>query len=165
MPNILSIVIEFACILQSCSTLQGQQIKTAVYGDDIGHYVGKLILLDTYLISAEQVKILSTSYSRSIHNFYWILDITVKHVNQTDKLEKLLPPPINLNITTLDDITQMTPTSSTKIGTLFLPTTGRPKFMSAHTHTLNIFFLFRTSRFLRVVIRCSPSKYARHTQK
>lgn len=44
----LRIIILCICISQSYTTLQEQQIRTIVYGDDIDYYAEKLTLLDTY---------------------------------------------------------------------------------------------------------------------
>ncbi|PHU29964.1 hypothetical protein BC332_02057 [Capsicum chinense] len=45
---------------------EGQQIKVVVYGDDIAYYADKLVLLNSYLISAAWVKDLPKSYARPI---------------------------------------------------------------------------------------------------
>ncbi|KAM3325522.1 replication protein A 70 kDa DNA-binding subunit D [Capsicum chacoense] len=107
-----------------------------MYGDDIAYYADKLVLLNTYLISATRVKDLPKSYVRPIHTYYWVLDkeTIVERINPNDEIEKPLPPPTKLNLTPLANVAQLTPTPSAEID------------------------------ILGVVIRCGPEKYAGRTQ-
>lgn len=99
----------------------GQQIREAMYGNEIAYNVDKLMLSNIYLILAAQVRVSRKSYSRSIHTFYWIIDkeTIVKFINPNDELEKPLPPPTKLNVTPLGNIAQLIPAPSTEIGILF----------------------------------------------
>ncbi|PHT70608.1 hypothetical protein T459_25712 [Capsicum annuum] len=126
----------FASILPKIPNIQGQQIRAAVYEDDIAYYADKLVLLNTYLISAARVKDSPKSYARTIHTFYWILDkeTIVERINPNDEIEKPLPPPTKLNLTPLANVARLTPIPSTE------------------------------NDILRVVIRCDPKKYAGCTQ-
>ncbi|KAK6777707.1 hypothetical protein RDI58_024425 [Solanum bulbocastanum] len=82
------------------------QIKAVMYADEIEQYADKLTLMNTYLISTARVKVLPTSYGKPIHKFYWVLnkETIIEHVKPSNELEKPLPPPIKLNITTFDCI-------------------------------------------------------------
>ncbi|XP_047253710.1 uncharacterized protein LOC107844964 [Capsicum annuum] len=108
----------FASILPKIPNIQGQQIRAAVYEDDIAYYADKLVLLNTYLISAARVKDSPKSYARTIHTFYWILDkeTIVERINPNDEIEKPLPPPTKLNLTPLANVAQLTPIPSTENG-------------------------------------------------
>ncbi|KAK4708632.1 hypothetical protein R3W88_029557 [Solanum pinnatisectum] len=74
---------------------QEQQMRATVYGDDIDYYAGKLILLDTYLISTARVKVSLPSYGRIIHKFYWVLykETLIEHIKPNNELEKSLHRP------------------------------------------------------------------------
>ncbi|KAF3622418.1 putative replication protein A 70 kDa DNA-binding subunit B-like isoform X4 [Capsicum annuum] len=126
----------FASIIPKISNIQDQQIRAAVYGDDIAYYADKLVRLNTYLLSAARVKDLPKSYGWPIHTFYWILDkeSIVERINHNDEIEKPLPPPTKLNLTPLANVAQLTTTPSAEID------------------------------ILGVVIRCGPEKYAGRTQ-
>ncbi|KAG5605064.1 hypothetical protein H5410_026556 [Solanum commersonii] len=94
------------------------QIKVVMYADEIEQYVDKLKLINTYLISTAIVKVSPTSYGKPIHKFYWILDkeIVIEHIKLSNELEKQLPPPTKLNITTFDCIPHLMVDSAAKIG-------------------------------------------------
>lgn len=93
-------------------------IRAVMYADEIEQYVNKLRLLDTYLISTTRVKVSSTSYDKPIHKFYWVLDkeTVIQHAKPSDELEKPLPPPTKLNVTTFHRIAHMTVDSTAEIG-------------------------------------------------
>lgn len=77
-------------------------IRAVMYAGEIEQYADKLKLLDTYLISMARVKVSLTSYGKPIHKFYWVLDkeTVIQHVKPSDELEKPLPPPTKMNVTT-----------------------------------------------------------------
>ncbi|KAG5590999.1 hypothetical protein H5410_041513 [Solanum commersonii] len=93
------------------------QIKAVMYADEIEQYADKLKLINTYLISTARVKVSPTSYGKSIHNFYWILDkeTVIEHIKPSNELEKPLPPPTKLNIITFDRIPHLMVDSATEI--------------------------------------------------
>ncbi|KAK4734297.1 hypothetical protein R3W88_008558 [Solanum pinnatisectum] len=108
-----------------------QIIKVVMYADEIEQYADKLKLMITYLISTAKVKVSPTSYGKSIHKFYWVLDkeTVIEHIKPSNKLEKPLPPPTKLNITTFDRIPHMMVDSAAEID------------------------------ILAIVLRCDPQKY------
>ncbi|WMV46942.1 hypothetical protein MTR67_040327 [Solanum verrucosum] len=108
------------------------QIKAVMYADEIEQYADKLKLINTYLISTARVKLSPTSYGKPIHNLYWILDkeTVIEHIKPSNEVEKPLPPPSKLNITTLDHIPHLMVDSATEID------------------------------ILAIVLRCGPQKYA-----
>ncbi|KAG5607065.1 hypothetical protein H5410_028557 [Solanum commersonii] len=132
----LWIIILFICMTQSSLTLQQQQIRAAVYGDDIDYYAEKLVIFDTYLISTARVKVSLPSYGRIIHKFYWVLDkeALIEHVEPDNELEIPLLPPANLHTATFASIAAMTPAPNAEID------------------------------IIGVVLRCGPSKYVGCTQ-
>lgn len=115
---------------------QEQQIRAAVYGDDIDYYAEKLVIFDTYLISTARVKVSVPSYGRIIHKFYWVPDkeALIEHVEPDNELEKPLLPPTNLHTAPFASIANMTPAPNAEID------------------------------IIGVVLRCGPSKYAGRTQ-
>ncbi|KAG5596942.1 hypothetical protein H5410_038174 [Solanum commersonii] len=82
------------------------QIKAVMYSDEIEQCADKLKLLNTYLISTARVKVSPTSYGKPIHKFYWILDkeTVIEQIKPSNEVEKPLPPPNKLNITSFDRI-------------------------------------------------------------
>ncbi|XP_015165083.1 replication protein A 70 kDa DNA-binding subunit D-like [Solanum tuberosum] len=108
------------------------QIKEVMYADEIEQYADKLTLINTYLISTAKVKVSPTSYGKPKHKFYWILDkeTVIEHIKPSNELEKPLPPPTKLNITTFERIPHMIVDSVAEID------------------------------ILAIVIRCGPQKYA-----
>uniref|UniRef100_M0ZL83 Replication protein A OB domain-containing protein n=1 Tax=Solanum tuberosum TaxID=4113 RepID=M0ZL83_SOLTU len=113
----LWIIILFICMTQTSMTLQEQQIRAVVYGDDIDYYAEKLVLSDTYLISTAMVKVSLPLYGRIIHKFYWVLDkeALIEHVEPHNELEKPLLPPTKLHTTTFASIAHMTPAPNAEI--------------------------------------------------
>ncbi|KAG5605670.1 hypothetical protein H5410_027162 [Solanum commersonii] len=107
------------------------QIKAVMYADEIEQYADKLKLINTYLISTARVKVSPTSYGKPIHKFYWILDkeTVIEHIKPSNELEKPLPQPTKLNITTFDRIPHLMVDSAAKID------------------------------ILTIVLRCGPQKY------
>uniref|UniRef100_M1C491 70 kDa subunit of replication protein A n=1 Tax=Solanum tuberosum TaxID=4113 RepID=M1C491_SOLTU len=103
-----------------------------MYADEIEQYADKLKLMNTYLISTAKVKVSPTSYGKPIHKFYWVLDkeTVIEHIKPSNELEKPLPPPTKLNITTFDRIPHMMVDSAAEID------------------------------ILAIVLRCGPQKYA-----
>ncbi|KAH0680327.1 hypothetical protein KY284_021412 [Solanum tuberosum] len=95
-------------------------------------YADKLKLINTYLISTARVKVSLTSYGKPLHKFYWILykETVIEHIKPSNELEKPLPPPTKLNITTFDRI---------------------PHLMVDTAAEIDI---------LTIVLRCGPQKYA-----
>ncbi|KAG5593840.1 hypothetical protein H5410_035072 [Solanum commersonii] len=82
------------------------QIKVVMYAEEIEQYADMLKLLHTYLISTARVKVSQTSYGKPIHKFYWILDkeTVIEEIKPSNEVEKPLPPPTKLNITSFDRI-------------------------------------------------------------
>ncbi|KAH0742769.1 hypothetical protein KY290_030762 [Solanum tuberosum] len=82
------------------------QIKAVMYTDEIAQYAATLKILNTYLISTAKVKVSPTSYGKPIHKFYWILDkeTVIEQIKASHEVEKPLPPPTKLNITSFDRI-------------------------------------------------------------
>ncbi|KAG5612827.1 hypothetical protein H5410_024108 [Solanum commersonii] len=85
--------------------LEDEEIKAVMYADEIEQYADKLKLNNTYLISTAKIK-------------------------PSNELEKPLPPPTKLNITTFDRISHMMVDSAAEID------------------------------ILAIVLRCGPQKYA-----
>ncbi|XP_027768464.1 replication protein A 70 kDa DNA-binding subunit B-like [Solanum pennellii] len=108
------------------------QIKAVLYADEIEQYAEMLKLMNTYLISTARVKISQNSHGKSIHKFYWVLDkeTVIEHITPSNGVEKPLPPPTKLNITTFDRISHMMLDSAVEID------------------------------ILAIVFRCGPQKYA-----
>ncbi|KAF3658386.1 putative DNA polymerase epsilon subunit 2-like [Capsicum annuum] len=122
--------------------------------------INKLVLLNTYLISAAWVKDSPKLYARPIHTYYWV----VERINPNDENEKPLTPPTKLNLMPLANVAQLTPTPYAEISILLLPNVVRLKFIYLHRLMLNISPYFLLIDVLGVVIRCSPEKYAGRTQ-
>ncbi|KAH0696039.1 hypothetical protein KY289_013521 [Solanum tuberosum] len=113
------------------------QIKVVLYADEIEQYADKLKLMNTYLISTTKVKVSLTSYGKPLHKFYWVLDkeTVIEHIKPSNELEKPLPPPSKLNMTTFDRIPHMMVDSAAEID------------------------------ILAIIVRCSPQKYAGRTHR
>ncbi|KAH0659467.1 hypothetical protein KY289_028215 [Solanum tuberosum] len=96
------------------------QIKAVMYTDEIEQYADKLKLLNTYLISTARVKVSQTSYGKPIHKFYWILDkeTVIEEIKPSNEVEKPLPPPMKLNITSFDRIPLLMVDSAAEIDIL-----------------------------------------------
>ncbi|KAG5581187.1 hypothetical protein H5410_051814 [Solanum commersonii] len=95
-------------------------IRAAMYADKIVQYANKLTLMDTYFISTARIKVSPTSYDKTIHTFYWVLDkeAVIEHVKLSDEIEKPLPPPTKLNIIAFDRIAHMIIDSTSEVDTL-----------------------------------------------
>ncbi|KAG5596868.1 hypothetical protein H5410_038100 [Solanum commersonii] len=96
-----------------------------------------LQLLNTYLISTAKVKVLPTSYGKPIHKFHWILDkeTVIEQIKASHEVEKPLPPPTKLNITSFDRIPHLMKTCDISIWTIY-------------------------ADILAIVLRCGPQKNA-----
>ncbi|XP_049377728.1 replication protein A 70 kDa DNA-binding subunit B-like [Solanum stenotomum] len=96
------------------------QIKAVMYSDEIKQYAATLKLLNTYLISTSKVKLSATSYGKPIHKFYWILDkeTVIEQIKSSNEVEKALPPPTKLNITSFDRIPHLMVDSAVEIDIL-----------------------------------------------
>ncbi|KAF3651008.1 hypothetical protein FXO38_16841 [Capsicum annuum] len=83
----------------------GQQIRTSMYGDDIAYFADKLVLLNTYLISAARVRDLS---NHMVVQYIHITGykIVVERINPNDEIEKPLPPLTKLNLMALANVAQ-----------------------------------------------------------
>ncbi|WMV42944.1 hypothetical protein MTR67_036329 [Solanum verrucosum] len=112
------------------------QIKAVMYIDEIEQYADKLNLMNTYLISIAKVKVSPTSYGKPIHKFYWILDkeTVIEHIEPCNQLEKPLPPPTKLNITTFDRIPHMMVDSAAEIDILAIVLSCGPQKYASRSH-------------------------------
>uniref|UniRef100_M1CXD9 Amino acid binding protein n=1 Tax=Solanum tuberosum TaxID=4113 RepID=M1CXD9_SOLTU len=112
------------------------QIKAVMYVDEIEQYADKIKLINTYLISTTKVKVSPTSYGKPIHKFYWILDkeTVIEHIKPSNELEKPLPPPAKLNITTFDRIPHMMVDSSAEIDILAIVLRCGPQKHASRSH-------------------------------
>ncbi|KAG5591879.1 hypothetical protein H5410_042393 [Solanum commersonii] len=120
------------------------QIKAVMYVDEIEQYADKLKLINTYLISTTRVKVSPTLYGKSIHKFYWILDkeTVIEHIKPSNELEKPLPPPTKLNITTFDRIPHLMVDSAAEIDILAIVLCcGPQKYAGRSHHRKNQFLL------------------------
>ncbi|KAH0683569.1 hypothetical protein KY289_021321 [Solanum tuberosum] len=97
--------------------------------------------MNTYLISTAKVKVSPTSYGKAIHKFYWVFDkeTVIEHIKPSNELEKPLPPPTKLNITTLDRIPHMMVDFAVEIGISILIAIIRLKYTCLLIHTLTTF--------------------------
>ncbi|KAH0657077.1 hypothetical protein KY285_031959 [Solanum tuberosum] len=91
------------------------KIKAVMYADEIEQYADKLKLINTYLISTARILEKET---------------VIEHIKPSNELEKPLPPPTKLNITTFDRIPHLMVDSAAEID------------------------------ILAIVLRCGPQKYA-----
>ncbi|KAL3326976.1 hypothetical protein AABB24_037606 [Solanum stoloniferum] len=112
------------------------QIKAVMYTDEIAQYAATLKLLNTYLISTAKVKVSPTSYGKPIHKFQWTLDkeTVIEQIKESHEVERPLPPPTKLNITSFDRL---------------------PHLMVDSTAEIDI---------LAIVLRCGPQKNAGRSQ-
>ncbi|KAH0660514.1 hypothetical protein KY289_029262 [Solanum tuberosum] len=96
------------------------QIKAVMYSDEIEQYAATLKLLNTYLISTAKVKVSPTSYGKPIHKFHWILDkeTVIEQIKACHEVEKQLPLPTKLNITSFDRIPHLMVDSAAEIDIL-----------------------------------------------
>ncbi|KAH0721970.1 hypothetical protein KY289_005014 [Solanum tuberosum] len=92
--------------------------------------------MNTYLISTAKVKVSTTSYGKPIHKFYWVLDkeTVIEHIKPSNELEKPLPPPTKLNITTFDRIPHMMVDSAAGIDILAIVVHCGPQKYAGRTH-------------------------------
>ncbi|KAH0680199.1 hypothetical protein KY285_021229 [Solanum tuberosum] len=112
------------------------QIKAVMYADEIEQYADKLKLLHTYLISTARVKVSPTSYGKPIHKLYWILDkeTIIEQIKPSHEVEKPLPPPTKLNITSFDRIPHLMVDYAAEIGISIVLPIIRLKYTSALLH-------------------------------
>ncbi|KAG5580389.1 hypothetical protein H5410_051016 [Solanum commersonii] len=112
------------------------QIKAVMYADEIEQYADNLKLMNTYLISTAKVKVSTTSYGKPIHKFYWVLDkeTIIEHIKPSNELEKRLPPPTKMNITTFDRIPHMMVDSAAEIDLLAIVVRRGPQKYAGRTH-------------------------------
>ncbi|KAH0640379.1 hypothetical protein KY285_036965 [Solanum tuberosum] len=96
------------------------QIRAVMYTDEIEQYAATLKLFNTYLISTARVKVSLTSYGKPIHQFYWILDkeTVIEQIKPSNEVEKPLPPPTKLTITSFDRIPHLMVDSTAEIDVL-----------------------------------------------
>ncbi|KAL3376320.1 hypothetical protein AABB24_002986 [Solanum stoloniferum] len=112
------------------------QIKAVMYADEIEQYADKLKLLNTYLISTARVKVSPTSYGKPIHKFYWILDkeTVIEQIKPSNEVEKPLPPPTKLNITSFDRIPHLMVDSAAEIDILAIVLRCGPQKNAGRSH-------------------------------
>ncbi|KAH0696252.1 hypothetical protein KY290_013606 [Solanum tuberosum] len=107
-----------------------------MYSDEIKQYAAMLKLLNTYLISTAKVKPSTASYGKPIHKFYWILDkeIVIEQIKASHVVEKALPPPTKLNITSFDRIPHLTVDSTAEIDILAIVLRCGPQKNAGRSH-------------------------------
>ncbi|KAH0669347.1 hypothetical protein KY285_023508 [Solanum tuberosum] len=112
------------------------QIKAVMYADEIEQYADKLKLISTYLISTARVKVSPTSYGKPIHKFYWILDkeTIIEQIKPSNEVEKPLPPPTKLNITSFDRIPHLMVDSAAEIDILAIVLRCGPQKNAGRSH-------------------------------
>ncbi|KAH0747699.1 hypothetical protein KY285_009356 [Solanum tuberosum] len=112
------------------------QIKAVMYTDEIAQYAATLKLLNTYLISTAKVKVSPTSYGKPIHKFYWILDkeTVIEQIKASHEVEKPLPPPTKLNITSFDHIPHLMVDSAAEIDILAIVLHCGPQKNAGRSH-------------------------------
>ncbi|KAH0671218.1 hypothetical protein KY285_025432 [Solanum tuberosum] len=112
------------------------QIKVVMYADEIEQYADTLKLLHTYLISTAKVKVSPTSYGKPIHKLYWILDkeTVIEQIKPSHAVEKPLPPPTKLNITTFDRIPHLMVDSTAEIDILAIVLRCGPQKTADRSH-------------------------------
>ncbi|KAH0668518.1 hypothetical protein KY289_023011 [Solanum tuberosum] len=112
------------------------QIKAVMYSDEIKQYAATLKLLNTYLISTAKVKLSATSYGKPIHKFYWILDkeTVIEQIKASNEVEKPLPPPTKLNITSFDRIPHLMVDSAAEIDILAIVFRCGPQKNAGRSH-------------------------------
>ncbi|XP_049348354.1 replication protein A 70 kDa DNA-binding subunit B-like [Solanum verrucosum] len=112
------------------------QIRAVMYTDEIEQYAATLKLFNTYLISTARVKVSPTSYGKPIHQFYWILDkeTVIEQIKPSNEVEKPLPPPTNLNITSFDRIPHLMVDSPAEIDVLAVVLRCGPQKNAGRSH-------------------------------
>ncbi|KAH0759363.1 hypothetical protein KY290_022856 [Solanum tuberosum] len=112
------------------------QIKAVMYADEIEQYAATLKLFHTYLISTARVKASQASYGKPIHKFYWILDkeTVIEQIKPSHEVEKALPPPTKLNITTFDHIPHLMVDSAAEIDILAIVLRCGPQKNAGRSH-------------------------------
>ncbi|XP_015159231.1 replication protein A 70 kDa DNA-binding subunit D-like [Solanum tuberosum] len=112
------------------------QIRAVMYTNEIEQYAAKLKLFNTYLISTARVKVSPTSYGKPIHQFYWILDkeTVIEQIKPSNEVEKPLPPPTKLNITSFDRIPHLMVDSAAEIDVLAVVLRCGPQKNAGHSH-------------------------------
>ncbi|XP_015170156.1 uncharacterized protein [Solanum tuberosum] len=112
------------------------QIKAVMYTGEIEQYADKLKLLHTYLISTAKVKVSPTSYGKPIHKLYWILDkeTVIEQIKPSHAVEKPLPLPTKLNITTFDRIPHLMVDSTAEIDILAIVLRCGPQKIAGRSH-------------------------------
>ncbi|KAH0719093.1 hypothetical protein KY285_015124 [Solanum tuberosum] len=112
------------------------QIKAVMYSDEIKQYAATVKLLNTYLISTAKVKLSATSYGKPIHQFYWILDkeTLIEQIKSSNEVEKALPPPTKLNITSFDHIPHLMVDSAAEIDILAIVLHCGPQKNASRSH-------------------------------
>uniref|UniRef100_M0ZN31 Uncharacterized protein n=2 Tax=Solanum tuberosum TaxID=4113 RepID=M0ZN31_SOLTU len=112
------------------------QIKAVMYADEIEQYAATLKLFHTYLISTAKVKVPPASYGKPIHKFYWILDkeTVIEQIKPSHEVEKPLPPPTKLNITTFDRIPYLMVDSAAEIDILAIVLRCGPQKNAGRSH-------------------------------
>ncbi|XP_049358094.1 uncharacterized protein LOC125822706 [Solanum verrucosum] len=112
------------------------QIKAVMYSDEIEQYADKIKLLHTYLISTAKVKVPPTSYGKPIHKLYWILDkeTVIEEIKPSHTVEKRLPLPTKLNITTFDRIPHLIVDFAAEIDILAIVLRCGPQKTAGRSH-------------------------------
>ncbi|KAH0696091.1 hypothetical protein KY290_013452 [Solanum tuberosum] len=112
------------------------QIRAVMYTDEIEQYAATLKLFNTYLISTARVKVSPTSYGKPIHQFYWILDkeTVIEEIKPSNEVEKPLPPPTKLNITSFDCIPHLMVDSAAEIDVLAVVLRCGPQKNAGRSH-------------------------------
>ncbi|KAL3357421.1 hypothetical protein AABB24_017905 [Solanum stoloniferum] len=107
-----------------------------MYADEIGQYAATLKLLNTYLISTARVKVSPISYGKPIHQFYWILhkETVIEQIKTSNEVEKPLPPPTKLNITSFDRIPHLMVDSAAEIDILAIVFRCGPQKNAGRSH-------------------------------
>ncbi|KAH0780880.1 hypothetical protein KY290_000478 [Solanum tuberosum] len=120
------------------------QIRGVMYSDEIEQYATTLKLFNTYLISTARVKVSPTSYGKPIHQFYWILDkeTVIEQIKPSNEVEKPLPPPTKLNITSFDRIPHLVVDSAAEIDVLAVVLCCGPQKTAGRSHHRQNQFLF-----------------------
>ncbi|KAH0653667.1 hypothetical protein KY285_031214 [Solanum tuberosum] len=112
------------------------QIKAVMYSDEIHQYAATLKLLNTYLISTVKVKVSPSSYGKPIHKFQWTLDkeTVIEQIQASHEVEKPLPPPTRLNITSFDRIPHLMVDSAAEIDILAIVLRCGPQKTAGRSH-------------------------------
>ncbi|XP_015168790.1 replication protein A 70 kDa DNA-binding subunit B-like [Solanum tuberosum] len=107
-----------------------------MYTEEIEQYAATLKLLNTYLISTAIVKVSPTSYGKPIHKFYWILDkeTVIEQIKASNEVEKPLPLPTKLNITSFDRISHLMVDSAAEIDILAIVLRCGPQKNAGSSH-------------------------------